>query len=135
MSSLQETRNNGESSIYEKERKYRKTRIISYGIISETTLFNSPLLQRLHQEALVCSRITSHFCEIYLTPRVGEYIRAPSYSKIGTYFMVHFALSFSRITRFLILFYILRCLLIPRAGTNTYTDDIRTRFLSFSKKI
>lgn len=53
-----------------------KTRIISHDIISETTLFNSPQLQRLRQEALVYSRITSHFCEIYLTPHVGEYPRA-----------------------------------------------------------
>lgn len=124
----------GKAVYTRKKRKYRKTRIISYGIISKTTLFNFPLLQRLHQEALVYSRITSHFCEIYLTPRVGEYSRAPSYSKISTYFMVHFALSFSRITRFLILFYILRCLLISRVGANTYTDDIRAQFWSFSKK-
>lgn len=59
-----------------KKGKCRKTHVTSYGIISGTTLFNSPQLQRLRQEALVYSRITSHFCEIYLTPRVGEYPRA-----------------------------------------------------------
>jgi len=48
-------------------------RVIPYNIILKTTPFNSPQLQRLRQEALVYSRITPHFCEIYLTPRVGEY--------------------------------------------------------------
>lgn len=53
----------------------KNARYHTRGIISRNTLFNSPQLQRLCQEALVYSRITSHFREIYMTSRVGEYPR------------------------------------------------------------
>lgn len=90
-------------------------------------------LQRLRQEVLVYSRITSHFCEIYLTPRVGEYPRAFVFENRYIFHDTFRSLIFEDY-QIVGLFYILLCLLflcVCEAFAYRDTDAV----VSFSEKI